>query len=432
MISDDTIVAISSAVGPAARMIVRLSGAAAFLIASKFVPETAGLPPATATRTRLNVNGLIFPAMLYCFRAPHSATGEDGVEIHLPGNPLLSRMLLDAAIAAGARSAEPGEFTSRAYFNRRLDLAAAEGVAAVIASQSERELDAARRLLSGELSRRLGPTMDFLAETLALVEAGIDFAGEEITVLDTRQTLGRISRIDSDLSTLLSESARFEKVSHEPRIVLVGRPNAGKSTLLNMLAGADRAIVSPQAGTTRDALSTPAMLRRGRVTLVDVAGSDDVAAADELTQKMAAAAARAAEMADVIVLVREVGDSRPDIPLLVQPHLRVTSKADLGKPPAADLAVSAHTGLGLQALRDRMDEVAFGAASPAASLALTARHMQCVEDARAALGRAGAAEEPELIALELREAMDALGGILGTVTPDDVLGRIFSKFCIGK
>jgi tRNA modification GTPase len=432
MISDDTIVAISSAVGPAARMIVRLSGPAAFPIASNFAKHIEALSPATATRTRLHVNGLAFPATLYCFRAPHSATGEDVVEIHLPGNPLLSRMLLDAAIAAGARSAEPGEFTSRAYFNRRLDLPAAEGVAAVIAAQSERELDAARRLLSGELSRRLGPTMEFLAETLALVEAGIDFAGEEITVLDRAQTADRINRIDSDLSTLLAQSARFEKLSHEPRIVLIGRPNAGKSTLLNALAGTDRAIVSPQAGTTRDALSAPTMLRRGRVMLVDVAGLDENDGPDEIEQQMRAAAVRAAETADVLVMVQEVQDSRPAIGLPIKPHLLVCSKAERGDAPFGDITVSAMTGLGLPDLRIRLDELAFGEAASGSALALTSRHIKCVDDAQAALGRAAVAAEPELIALELREALDALGGILGSITPDDVLGRIFSKFCIGK
>jgi tRNA modification GTPase len=331
MISDDTIVAISSAVGPAARMIVRLSGPAALSIASNFAREISAAAPATATRLRLRVNDLAFPATVYCFHGPHSATGEDVVEIHLPGNPLLARMLLDAAVAAGARPADPGEFTSRAYFNGRLDLAAAEGVAAVIAAQSDRELNAARRLLSGELSRRLGPTMDDLAQTLALVEAGIDFAGEEITVLDDRQARARIRRIDSQLATLLAESSRFEKLSHEPRIVLIGRPNAGKSTLLNVLAGADRAMVSPAAGTTRDALSATVMLGRGRVTVVDVAGLEENGDPDQVSRQMHAAAVRAAQTADVLVLVREVTDSRPDIALPVVPHLRFDRERTHGR-----------------------------------------------------------------------------------------------------
>jgi tRNA modification GTPase len=274
--------------------------------------------------------------------------------------------------------------------------------------------------------------MDLLAQTLALIETGIDFAGEEITVLDRQQTKSRIARIDAELKKLLSESSRFEALSHEPRIVLVGRPNAGKSTLLNALAGIDRAIVSPSAGTTRDALSAPMILRRGIVTVLDIAGIEEIQSPDELSQQMHAASLRAVEAADVIVLVREVGDHRPEIPLPVQPHLRVRSKVDISSQPSPDLCVSAHTGEGMKPLRDRLDELAFGPSSAGSSLALNARHIHCIEEARAALHRGGSNIEAELIALELREALDALGEILGAITPDDVLGRIFSKFCIGK
>jgi tRNA modification GTPase len=432
MISDDTIVAISSAVGPAARMIVRLSGPAAWNIVSKFAPVSISATPGSVLRTSLLIDDLAFPATLYLFRSPRSATGEDVVEIHLPGNPLLARMLLDAAIIAGARSAGPGEFTSRAYFNGRLDLAAAEGVAAVISAQSERELDAARRLMSGELSRRLAPTMELLAETLALIEAGIDFAGEEITVLDEERTKERIGRIDQALSKLLAESERFENLSHEPRIVLVGRPNAGKSTLLNALAGIDRAIVSPHAGTTRDVLTASLMLRRGSVTIADAAGLQETEAADEIAQQMRVASINAVQSADVVVLVRESGDVAAEITLPVTPSLRVASKIDLPGERWGDLGVSALTGEGVGDLRDRLDMLAFGDASAGSTLALTVRHLKCVEEARAALHRADISSEAELIALELREALDQLGEILGSITPDDVLGRIFSKFCIGK
>jgi tRNA modification GTPase len=474
MISDDTIVAISSAVGPAARMIVRLSGPAAFSIVAELLspsPGTLGegggeggvlrrrdttddcpsprggphpnpLPAyrargqeirgASAVSARVCLDGLCFPATLYRFLAPHSATGEDVIEIHLPGNPLLARMTLRAAIAGGARSAEPGEFTSRSYFNSRLDLSAAEGVSAIISAQSERELDAARRLLAGELSRRLRPMMDSLAQTLALVEAEIDFSGEEITVLDRQQIGRRIDGIDFDLNKLLAESARFEALSHEPQIVLVGRPNAGKSTLLNALAGTDRAIVSPTAGTTRDVLSALVKLIRGMVKVMDVAGLDDENSSDEIEDQMRQSSLRAIKTADVIVLVRGADDERPEIHLPVEPHLRICSKVDLSAKPRDGLCVSAVSGAGMERLRERLDALAFGATGANSSLALNARHLGCIEDARAAIARAREATEPELIAFDLRDALDSLGAILGLVTPDDVLGRVFSTFCIGK
>jgi tRNA modification GTPase len=432
MFSDDTIVAISSAVGPAARMIVRMSGPAAQRIAAGFSQEISGFPAGSATRANLRIGGLEFSATVYSFRAPRSATGEDVVEIHLPGNPFLARMVLDCAIAAGARAAEAGEFTARAFFNGRIELSAAEGVSAVISAQNERELTAARRLLAGELSHRLAPIMALLAQTLALVEAGIDFAGEEITVLDRGQTRERIGRIDVELTGLLTESSRFEALSHEPRIVLVGRPNAGKSTLLNTLAGFDRAIISPIAGTTRDVLSAGVMLGRGRVTLIDAAGLDEGLARDEVSRQMARASLSAVETADVVVLVREVVDGRPDIALPRQPHLRINSKADLSRAPVEGLCVSAQMGDGIQQLRSQLDRLAFGPASAVPTLALNARHLHSIAQAQSALRRADAQVDAELIALELREALDSLGSILGTVTPDDILGRIFSSFCIGK
>ncbi len=432
MIADDTIVAISSATGPAARMIVRLSGPDAHRLCGGLLSYASIDPTAAVSRARLSASGLEFPATLYRFFSPHSATGQDVAEIHLPGNPLLARIVLTAALEAGARSAEPGEFTARSFFNGRVDLAAAEGVGAIIASQNQRELDGARRLLAGELSNRLRPVMDRLAQMLALVEAEIDFAGEEISILAIQQIRDRIAGISRDLQQLIAESNRFESLSHEPRIVLVGRPNAGKSTLLNALAGHDRAIVSPTAGTTRDVLTASVALARGIVTLLDAAGIDDSADVGPINAQMRSASMHAVRTADVIVLVREANDRRSEISLELPPHLRIQSKADLLTAPSVDFAVSAHTGQGIDALREQLDILSFGERASDSTLALNARHLQALHDAIAALSRANELGESELIALELREALDALGSILGSVTPDDVLGKIFSAFCIGK
>ena len=207
----DTIVAISSATGAAARMIVRLSGPAAFTITATVTSDDPAA--GAATRTRLRFADLLVPATLYAFRAPRSYTGDDLIEFHLPGNPLLTRLLLDHVTSHGARPAEAGEFTARAYFNARLDLTQAEGVAATIAASNERELSAARQLLAGELSRRLKPPMDELVAALALVEAGIDFSDEGISFIDQDDLLGRIDRVDTLLAVLLSDSARFEPLA---------------------------------------------------------------------------------------------------------------------------------------------------------------------------------------------------------------------------
>jgi tRNA modification GTPase len=430
----ETIVAISSSTAaPAGRIIVRMSGAHARRIAEAVASE---LPPAgAARRTALSFADLTVPAWVYFFASPRSYTGEDLVEFHVPGNALLARLLLDHLISAGARHAEPGEFTARAYFSGRIDLAEAEGVAATIAAHGEAELRAARQLLAGELSSQLRRPMDLLADTLALVEAGIDFSDEDISFLAGDALVRRIDEIDDLLGDLTKNSARFEPLTHEPALVLVGRPNAGKSTLLNALAQRDRAVVSPIAGTTRDVLSAEVRLKRGLVRVMDVAGLDEqVGTENVIEHQMNAHARRALESAEFVVAVLDATDERAplDVPRAVD--LTVETKGDLAG-RAKPQAVSAHTGQGMDLLRDQLDQLAFGRSAPSSTLALNARHLAAIADARAALSRAketSRAACAELIALELRDALDALGRVLGQVTPDDVLGRVFATFCIGK
>lgn len=441
----DTIAAISTAIGAAARMVVRMSGGRAVEIARGICPALPAAPSAAVRE--MTFAGLSFPALVYCFRAPRSSTGEDLVEFHIPGNPVIARILLDHLTAHSARPAEPGEFTARAYFNGRLDLAEAEGVAATIGASNAEELAAARRLLSGELARRLRPVMDLVADTLALTEVAIDFVDEDVTFLSEANFAARIASADAALGELLSHSARFERLAHEPAVVLVGLPNAGKSTLLNALAGRQRAVVSPVAGTTRDALSAEVSLPRGIIRVIDVAGMDEqleAAAAPSAPQaqidaQMQIRARHAIETADLIVHVQDLSNPAAAGKLPQKPDLTVGTKLDLVPSQSLqhagmDIAVSAVTGQNIPDLRDRLDTLAFGSPAPASAFALNARHVRCIEEAREALARAASQVNAgnELVALDLRAALDALGRIRGVITPDDLLGRIFSSFCIGK
>jgi tRNA modification GTPase len=446
----DTIAAISSAVGTAPRMIVRISGPAAPRLARELTGiEDPPPPPASATRVTLTPPGI--PAHVYTFRAPHSYTAEDLVEFHIPGSPVLARMLLDELVRRGARHADPGEFTARAYFNGRLDLSRAEGVAATIGAQSDREARAARQLLAGELARRVQPLMDDIAQALALTEVGIDFTDEDVTFISPDDLTQRCRRAIDSIDTLLRESPRFERLAHEPRIVLVGRPNAGKSTLLNTLAGQTRAVVSNTPGTTRDALTAHITLPRGTVQLIDVAGLEDQSATDNgprttdvldsIHRQMQSHALRELESADVVILVQDPATNQPPLSLPRPPDLVVHAKSDLGTRNSAistGISVSSHTGQGLPELRQRLDTLAFGhpadEGTETSPLALNARHVRSLEQAKDALARATDAAQagPELAALELRAALDALGSVLGQLSPDDLLGKIFSQFCIGK
>jgi tRNA modification GTPase len=445
VLAEETIVAVSSAVGQAARMILRVSGPASLSLLGSLsddAPDRAGAyrlairPPKA-----LELPNTTFPAWVYVFTGPKSYTGQDLVELHLPGNPLLVRMIVEELIAQGARQAEAGEFTARAYLNGRLDLTAAEGVALTIAAQNDAELSAARQLLAGELSRRLVPIMESLAATLALVEAGIDFTEEDISFITPDDLQTRLRQIDQSLDGLTKDSARIERLSHEPTFALVGRPNVGKSTLLNALAREDRAVVSPVAGTTRDALSARIALERGMATLVDVAGLESVGDDPHgVNRQMQDKALRTIAEADFVLHVIDATGNDEPLRLSRTPDLIIFNKCDIvGRDPGLGLAanavcVSALHGQNLHELSVRMSRLAFGSHQSVAALALGTRHLWAIERCRTNLAHAttDVTRASELIAYDLREALDALGSILGQVTPDDVLGRIFGAFCIGK
>ena len=455
---DDTIAALATPPGVAARAIVRTDGPRAFEIARALtgtIPEPCVLTPAPLEAAAAAVDlPPRLPIHLLAFRAPRSHTGNDTVEYHLPGNPLIARRLLDALLTHGCRAAEPGEFTARAYFNGRVSLDAAEATQASIAATTDVALAAAARLRSGDLARRLSPVLDDLANLLALCEAGIDFVDEpDVVAIAPAEARRRIADLESGISDLKSQCIRLDRPARPPTVALVGRPNAGKSTLLNVLAGRERAVASAVAGTTRDVLSATVALPGGAVEVWDLPGLD-AAANDELDASVQCAARSRAAEADVLVLL--LPPDAADAPEFARvPDLVVWSKLDLvpgstetperrgsaarnrGKaaslpsiPPG--LSISARTGQNLDALRDRLNDLAF-ASDPGDRIALAARHAAALDDALDALSRADAAlDAPELAAAGLRDALDVLGTILAPVTPDDVLARIFAGFCVGK
>ena len=435
MIRDDVIAAIASPAGVCGRIVLRVSGAGSARVVEGLLAGAGLLPGRGVVRARICVEGLLFPAILLLFEQGKSYTGEESAELHVPGNPLLARLTLEQLYAAGAKPAEPGEFTARAFFNGRLDLTEAEGVASTIGATSQRELDAARRLGAGELTRRLHPIIDTLTQTVALVEAGIDFSEEEIRFIAPGQVRQRASAIAEELGQLLSASGSFERLAHEPQIVLCGRANAGKSTLLNALAGRQRAVVSPVAGTTRDLLSAEVQLQRGMVRVVDTAGLEsEIEGQGTIAQQMRERALQAIAQADLVVLAHEGGDAHDPLTLSRQADLVVMTKCDLQTSHKSQgMAVSAVTGDGMNTLRQRLDELAFGAGGEE-TLALNARHVRQIRlamDDLNALTQRNLNEE-ELMAEHLRAASDALGEITGLVSTDDLLDRIFSSFCIGK
>ncbi len=458
----DTIVAVSSPPGRSYRGLIRISGDAARPVLAALLAQptlVARLVPRTLTPLRLADPSL--PALVVLLPGPRSVTAQDVVELQTPGHPSLLERLLHHAVAAGARLAEPGEFTFRAFAAGRLDLTQAEGVAATIAATSDAERRAAELLREGRLGRAASELVDSLATLLALVEAGIDFVDQEDVVpIRPGELAQRLDAVAGALDDVLSRSRAWGELEALPRVVLVGRPSAGKSTLFNALLGRPRAVVSDMPGTTRDVLEEPLTLRddAGRaaeILLVDLAGLDAPGAPlDERAQHAAREAIRRAEL---ILHVRAADDPLVHSPIDLPdsaPRLDVLSKSDLRSKPRAerseapdrttDIGVSAHTGAGLDALRSairhRLGDRAVSLAAD--TLALQPRHAHALRTARERLAAALTLLEPqrhahaldhvELVAGELRTALDALASLGGRMSPDDVIGRVFATFCVGK
>ncbi len=437
--TEDVIVALSTAVGPGGRAVLRLSGpGAANVAAPLFRPEVAPQPGRRRLEGSLHLPGLAspLPADLYLLPAPHTYTGQDVVEIHTLSCPPLLDLLTAALLQGGARAARPGEFTMRAFLAGKLDLTRAEAVQAVVESGDEDELKRALTQLAGGLARPLEGLREDLLNLLADVEAALDFADEDISFVGRDDLLHRLTRGLAQLTTA-SRQLDARGVGDRPfRVVLAGLPNAGKSSLFNALGGA--ALVSPQPGTTRDYLVQRLDLGGAAVELVDTPGWRP--GTDAIEEQAQALGREQAGEADLLLLCLPADEPpRPeDAETLRQerpPVLGIVTKSDLGNPHPALPAVSAVTGEGLEALREALAERVRSRPRPALASSL-GRCRGHVEACLACLRRAHSAvlfDEPaELLALELRGALEQLGEMVGAVYTDDLLDRIFSRFCIGK
>lgn len=446
----DTIAAIATPPGEGGLAVIRISGPEALAVADRCFragrggARLASVPSHTVHHGWVvGEAGPVDEVLVTVLRAPRSYTREDTVEIGCHGGVMVSRQVLDAVLAAGARLAAPGEFTRRAFVNGRLDLAQAEAVADLIHARSELAARAAVAQLQGHLSARIQRLRDGLMHVLAHVEAQLDFPDEDIDPETGRALLARMESVRREIGEVLATADEGRILRHGLRVAIVGLPNAGKSSLLNRLLGEDRAIVTPVAGTTRDTLEESASIRGWPVVLVDTAGLRD--GADEVEAEGIRRARLAAESAELLLHVVDAsrGWSPEDEALRSavagRRALVVWNKSDLGTCAGPDgLPVSCRTGAGLEGLRDRIATEAGGAGetSAAARVAIGARHRDALARSAMALDRAlvamGRGDPLDLLALDLRVAVNAVGEVVGKTATDDLLDLIFGTFCLGK
>ncbi len=426
---EDTIFAPASGAGRAAIAVLRISGPAAGAMVRGLCAGRLPAPRRASLRHLRDADGVVLDhAMVLWLPGPASYTGEDSAELHLHGGPAVTGAVAAALVAAGARPAEPGEFTRRAFLNGRMDLVEAEAVADLIAAETEAQRRQALRQLEGALGDLYRGWSDRLLRLMAQEEALIDFPDEDLPPEVAAAAAAETDALRAELAAHLADDRRGERLREGLVFAVTGPPNVGKSSLVNALAGRDVAIVAATPGTTRDALETRVVLAGVPVTLVDTAGLRE--AADPIEAEGVRRARARAAAADLVIAVTVAGAGDP----AAEAALQVANKTDLGGAvPAGAIGVSAATGAGLPALHARLAEAARRLTEQSGPPPLTrARHRAALGEAAAALDRAAAAPLPELRAEDLRQALRAVGRITGAVGVEDVLDRIFAQFCIGK
>ena len=441
MASADTIAAIATAPGRGGVGVVRVSGSGVRelmqgMLGKSVEPRTASLCGFLDREGRPMDSGIA----LY-FQGPHSYTGEDVLELQGHGGQVVLGMLLERCLELGARLAEPGEFTQRAFLNDKIDLAQAESVADLIDASTRSAARCAMRSLQGEFSKRIRELVDALIELRMLVEATLDFPEEEVDFLEERDAAGKLQAIRSRLDRVLDAARQGSLMRSGIHVVLAGQPNVGKSSLLNRLSGDEVAIVTDIPGTTRDAIRQSIEIEGIPVHVVDTAGLRE---SDDPVEKMGMAKAREAmEKSDLILYLADstrgldIEDSNilqglPELPVVI-----AYNKIDLsGEPPGirkdGSVCISAKSGEGMTFLAKRLLECFSLHEIGENQFIARARHVSALREAAECLARVDAAVQPEMLAEDLRQAQTALSRITGEFTPDDLLGEIFSRFCIGK
>jgi tRNA modification GTPase len=447
MNNDDTIAAVATAPGRSGIGVIRVSGPG---LQALVAGVTGGsLPPRRAVvRDFSDARGeVIDQGIALFFPAPQSYTGQDVLELQAHGGPVVLHLLLQRCFELGARAAQPGEFTRRAYLNDKLDLAQAESVADLIDAATAAAARGALRSLRGAFSERVDELVRALIELRALVEASLDFPDEEIDFIQRGDGEGRLSRLRAKLEEVLSASRQGSLLREGMHVVLAGQPNVGKSSLLNQLAGEDLAIVTEIPGTTRDAVRQSINLDGVPAHVIDTAGLRE--SSDPVERLGIARTWSAIERADLVLMLMDatLGETPADRDILKKlpvalPRIQVWNKIDLlGQSPGqarngdvTTLRISAKTGAGLDLLKQALLESAGWQAGSGEGLFMArARHVQALTQAGHHLESAARSfDKLELFAEELRLAHTALGTITGEFTSDDLLGEIFSHFCIGK
>ena len=427
---NDLIAAIATASGAAGVAVIRMSGEGALETAKKMFSRKGEFVPNMLYPGVIDAGTFCDYGMCVYFRAPRSFTGEDVVELHCHGGTEIARGVLRRALGLGARMAERGEFTRRAYLNGKLSLSAAEGLGEMIAASSEAQVRAGYLLYTERLTRLGTQLQSALTECLAQVDADLDYPEEELGAETRAQIKERLVRAEGELTRLLSQYRAGRKIASGVRVALVGAPNAGKSSLLNALLGYDRAIVSDVPGTTRDLNEGTLCIRGVNFLLTDTAGLRE--SVDKVEREGVRRAKEAIRAADVIVYFKEDAPA-PELPQGT-PVITVGAKSDISRRTDCDVVLSSVTGEGLDALRELLYERGFGRENDDAFL-LSERHYRAVGAAHAAVCAALAAVEDapcELYAEDIRRAWEALGVISGETANEAVIDEIFSKFCVGK
>lgn len=460
----EPIAAIATAPGRGAVGIVRISGHGLGALVQALCGRTLIPRHATYLPLRDAAGEPLDHGLAIHFPAPHSYTGEDVLELQVHGGQVVLQLLLarclevaaqvDAstgcALLPGLRLAQPGEFTERAFLNDKLDLAQAEAVADLIDASTEAAARSASRSLGGAFSREIGVLREALIQLRMLVEATLDFPEEEIDFLQKADAQGQLARLQAQLTAVLQHARQGSLLREGIKVVIAGQPNAGKSSLLNALAGVELAIVTPIPGTTRDKVQQTIQIEGVPLHVIDTAGLRE--SSDEVERIGIARAWSEIEGADVVLFLHDLtratqadyrqADEQIALALAQRvpasvPVLNIWNKADAAAPPSEGLTLSAKTGSGLQALRQQLLQTVGWQSAPEGVYIARERHVQALRRVQQHLAQAGAhlaarAQALDLLAEELRLAQNALNEITGAFTSDDLLGVIFSRFCIGK